>query len=227
MNWLAIDINDMPQTVQKPSYYTYFRAKTIEHFLKKHLTATSKTEQDAAAKGKNAKDANAQYDIKVSQQGFNAVLEQLKDITNVAEGGLKTNTDSTKNIESDWPLVSLTGQLESGNIAAIQEENNYINLPPVLTNITGEAVDLGIIYPAEYGSPNFITRGWYWCATVNTAKAGKYRYTMHITLFDLDVKDDQISWKPVQMTLDSHILISKDAMRNGFTGAGDSYLPIY
>ncbi|MEM6719427.1 MAG: hypothetical protein AAF611_08945 [Bacteroidota bacterium] len=224
MNWLAIDINDMPQTVQKPSYYTYFRAKTIENFLKKHLTNVSRSEQGDT----NTNDTDdRQLDIKVSQQGFNSILEQLQDITNVAEGGLKTNTDSTKNIESDWPLVSLTGQLESGDIKVIQEENNYINLPPVITNITGEAVDLGIIYPAEYGSPNFITRGWYWCATVNTAKAGKYRYTMHITLFDLVIKDDQISWKPVQLTLDSHILISKDAMRNGFTGAGDSYLPIY
>lgn len=219
MNWLAIDINDMPRTVQKPSYYTYFKTKAIETFLKKHLLNTRKSNP------KNKGD-NSNYEIEMTSDGFETMFDKLKDIANVAQGGLKTNTGSNKNIETVWPLVSVTGEIEGQNVNNFKDDD-YINLPPIVTNITGEAVDLGIIYPAQYGSPNFITEGWYWCATVNTAKAGKYRYTAHITLFDLVTKDDKISWKPVQMTLDSHILISRDPMRNGFTGAGDSYLPIY
>ncbi|WP_298510378.1 hypothetical protein [uncultured Kordia sp.] len=219
MNWLAIDINDMPRTVQKPSYYTYFKTKAIESFLKNHLL-------DVREKKNDKKDEKTNYEIEMTSDGFNTMFDKLQDIANVAQGGLKTNTDSTKNIETVWPLVSVTGEIEGQNTTDIKEDD-YINLPPIVTNITGEAVDLGIIYPAQYGSPNFITEGWYWCATVNTAKAGKYRYTAHITLFDLVTKEGKISWKPVQMTFDSHILISRDPMRNGFTGAGDSYLPIY
>lgn len=237
MNWLAIDINDMPRTVQKPSYYTYFKAKAIEHFLKKHVKRASKiekleklsknTQSDTNATSDNENKEKPDIDIQISNEGFQTILSKIKEITNVAEGGLKTNTDPSKNIESKWPLVSLTGAIENKDIGKDVEYNDYINLPPIVTNITGEAVDLGIIFPGQYGSPNFITEGWYWCATVNTAKAGKYRYTAHVTLFELVTKDDKISWKPVQMTFDSHILISRDPMRNGFTGAGDSFLPIY
>lgn len=223
INWLALDINDMPRTVQKPSYYTYFKTKAIEHFLKKHLLVTN--DKNSVSKNKDSDAEN--LSIQMTADGFDSMFQELEDIANVAEGGLKTNTDSTKNIEAKWPLVSLTGAIENKKIATAVVDNDYINLPPIVTNITGEAVDLGIIFPGQYGSPNFITEGWYWCATVNTAKAGKYRYTAHVTLFELVTKDDKISWKPVQMTFDSHVLISRDPMRNGFTGAGDSYLPIY
>jgi hypothetical protein len=97
---------------------------------------------------------------------------------------------------------------------------------PVLTDITGEAVDSKIIYPAAYGSPDLVTDGWYWSASVDTSRPGTYAYSMEIELHELVESDGEWHWVPVRLTYESAIRISSDPRRNGFTKAGLGLLPI-
>jgi hypothetical protein len=101
-----------------------------------------------------------------------------------------------------------------------------VNYPaPVIVDITGEAVDQKIIYPAEYGSPDLVTDGWYWSASVDVSRPGTYAYTMEIHLHELIWSDGWV-WEPVPMCFDSRIRITNEPKRNGFTGAGAGMLPI-
>ncbi|CAM1364052.1 hypothetical protein [Tenacibaculum xiamenense] len=208
MNWLAIDINDLPRSVQRSAHT---KSKTIESVLSKLPLLDSKN-----LKGGKAKEAQD---------------DQLVDLTNhlkkstMGTTGLHISTDAKTGLQTEWPLINTKGELVE-KVAGNKDEIVYH--PPIITNITGEAVDLGIMFPAQYGSPNFSTEGWYWCATVNTAHEGQFSYTVHVSLFDLieETKNTPAYWKPVNMSFDASILISRDPMKNGFTGAGDSYLPI-
>jgi hypothetical protein len=98
---------------------------------------------------------------------------------------------------------------------------------PVITDITGTAVDEKIIYPAEYGSPDMVSDGWYWSATVDTSRPGTYAYTMHIQLHDLAERNGEQVWEPVDFVVGSHLRISTEAKRNAFTQAGTGLLPIH
>ncbi|HST83045.1 MAG TPA: hypothetical protein VLL08_15025 [Kineosporiaceae bacterium] len=97
---------------------------------------------------------------------------------------------------------------------------------PVLVDITGEAVDLKIIYPALYGSPDRSTEGWYWSATVDTSRPGTYAYTMTVELRELMHIDGGWHWMPHRMTFDAAIRITSKPCLNGFTGAGIGVLPL-
>jgi hypothetical protein len=207
MNWLALDINDLPRTVQKTSHY---KNKSTENLLKKFLSS----------KGKKV--SNSTKNAATNLQEIETYLKEIENRTR----RLSVNPESDVKIKSDWPLMNTKGQLIENSE---YDEAKIINLPPIVTNITGEAVDKKIIFPGQYGSPMFSSNGWYWCASINTATAGKYKYKVHVTLFEhiRTTRDEPAYWKPVEMTFDSNILISRDAMKNGFTGAGDPYLPIY
>ncbi|GGH67272.1 hypothetical protein HNQ91_001690 [Filimonas zeae] len=104
---------------------------------------------------------------------------------------------------------------------------SYISyLTPQITNITGEAVDKGVIYPAQYGTPAPIKGGWYWCASVNTYMTGVYSYTLHITLYQPERHGNEVIWKPVYFTQDASIKVTSGTMRNGFTNGGLGLLPV-
>lgn len=199
MNWLAIDINDLPRTVQKTSHH---KNKSTEQLLKNLVSS-------------------------IGEKGFSTTIKGAKHLQEIEDKtkGLYVNLKSNVKIKSEGKLINT-----KGNLIEKLEDNidDVMNLPPIVTGITGEAVDLGIIFPAQYGSPNFSANGWYWCATVNTATAGEFNYTVHVTLFEIVLgKGDEPSyWEPVEMTFDSSILISRDAMKNGFTGGADYFLPI-
>jgi hypothetical protein len=221
INWLAVDINAMPRTVQKPSYYSYSNIEAIQNFILNEVLNVDKPEGDGA-------ELDKPVTIEMTQAGYKKLINKLKEVAQSMQGKFLKPSKPGENIDAVMPLETLTGNTDDKTEAQLIQENNYINLPPIITNITGEAVDLGIIFPAQYGSPNFNTRGWYWCATVSTAKAGKYSYTVHVVLFEAVLNNKgEVTWKPVRMSFESHILISKDPMKNGFTGAGQSYLPIY
>lgn len=100
------------------------------------------------------------------------------------------------------------------------------NRTPVITDIVGEAVDQNIMYPALYGSPDLVTDGWYWSASVDTSRPGTYSYTMEIELHELIQKGDELVWESVDMTYESRIRIITEPKRNGFTKAGIGMLPI-
>ncbi|WP_175412049.1 hypothetical protein [Streptomyces sp. TRM64462] len=97
---------------------------------------------------------------------------------------------------------------------------------PVITDITGEAVDEKIIYPAQYGSPDLVTDGWYWSASIDTSRPGTYACTMHVQLHDLVQRRGQWTWEPVDLTCESRLRITTEPRRNAFTKAGTGYLPI-
>ncbi|RXK85974.1 hypothetical protein [Filimonas effusa] len=122
------------------------------------------------------------------------------------------------------PVLLKFSSDENGNEAVDISSLSY--LAPQIYNITGEAVDKGVIYPAQYGSPAPIKGGWYWCASVNTYMIGTYSYTMHITLYKPEVNGTNVVWTPVNFTYDARIKVTSDVMRNGFTGAGLGMLPI-
>ena len=117
------------------------------------------------------------------------------------------------------------GLVVTGNV--VTGEGQAYNHPnPVITDITGQAVDEKVMYPAQYGSPVMVSDGWYWAASVDTARPGTYRYTMHIQLHELVWRNDEPSWEPVDFTCDSAIKVISDPKRNAFTGAGLGALPM-
>jgi hypothetical protein len=97
---------------------------------------------------------------------------------------------------------------------------------PILVDITGEAVDKGIMYPALYGSPDRSTEGWYWSATVDTSRPGTYSYVMTVELRELVRSGDLWRWEPHRMTLDAAIRITSQPRLNGITGQGLGLLPL-
>jgi hypothetical protein len=101
------------------------------------------------------------------------------------------------------------------------------NFPaPVITDITGQAVDEKIIYPAEYGSPDMVSDGWYWSATVDTSRPGTYGYTIGIQLHELAQRDGEYLWEPVNLSCETSIKVTTEPMRNAFTKRGVGLLPI-
>ena len=97
---------------------------------------------------------------------------------------------------------------------------------PVLVDVTGDAVDQKILYPALYGSPDRATEGWYWSATVDTSRPGTYTYTMTVELRELVHGEDGWRWDPHRMTIDASIRITSTPCCNGFTGQGIGILPL-
>jgi hypothetical protein len=141
---------------------------------------------------------------------------------NVALMDVRGNFLSADNVA---PLL-----LQAGS--SVQQEEQPVRLEdlsylaPQIYNITGEAVDKGVIYPAQYGSPSPVKGGWYWCASVNTAITGIYTYTLHITLYKPEITPEGVVWLPVDFTYDARINVTSGAMQNGFTNAGVGFLPI-
>lgn len=120
-------------------------------------------------------------------------------------------------------LLDLRGEVVT---RADSKADDIHQLPPIITDITGEAVDEGILYPAQYGTPVPINAGWYWSATASTNRPGVYSYTMHIKVYKLIFAEGQPIWQDKDMTYDSQIRVRSRQMVNGFTGGGIGPLPI-
>ncbi|MDX6741292.1 hypothetical protein [Actinocorallia sp. A-T 12471] len=114
----------------------------------------------------------------------------------------------------------------TGHVAGSDAADTYNYPTPVITDITGPAVEQKIMYPAQYGSPDMIYDGWYWAATVDTSRPGIYSYTMHIQLHELVEREDGLVWQPVDLTCTSALEVMTDPKRNAFTGAGLGVLPL-
>lgn len=99
-------------------------------------------------------------------------------------------------------------------------------LTPQINAITGEAVDKGVIFPAQYGTPISVKDGWYWSATADTNKTGIFAYTMHITLYKPVFFEKETTWEPIDMTYESHIKVANVPKNNAFTNGAMGELPI-
>ncbi|MEU6994009.1 hypothetical protein ABZ953_25570 [Streptomyces sp. NPDC046465] len=145
-----------------------------------------------------------------------AELNQIRKAT----GTRVKTTRRTRGRLSGQKVLDVTGQVITDTSAA------YSYPGPVITDIYGEAVDEKIMYPAEYGSPDLVTDGWYWSATVDTSRPGTYAYTMRMQLHKLVQESGEALWEPVNLTCRSKLVITSEPKRNGFTGAGLGWLPI-
>ncbi|GHH86974.1 hypothetical protein GCM10018793_60930 [Streptomyces sulfonofaciens] len=118
-------------------------------------------------------------------------------------------------------VLDVTGKVVSDHGQGL---HNYP--APVITDVFGEAVDEKIIYPAAYGSPDLVTDGWYWSATVDTSRPGTYTYKMRIQLHELVQRAGDWTWEPVNLVCESRLQVVSQPRRNAFTQAGLSYLPL-
>ncbi len=170
--------------------------------------------------------------LKDGESRFSDIASMLKEMKEISQNaGMKTKVRSKhskgrkRNIgAAGQKIMDVTGQLINFTDDSSIPEINSLN--PIITNITGEAVDKGIIYPAAYGSPDMVTDGWYWAASVDTSRPGIYAYTMHVQLYKLVVENGEWTWVPVDMTCDAYIKVSNAPKVNGFTGHGSGLLPI-
>ena len=100
------------------------------------------------------------------------------------------------------------------------------NIPPAIYRISGPAVDHQVIYPAQYGSPDLISDGWYWSASVDTSKIGVHAYNIHLLLHRPVGEGDDLVWTPEEFVFESKLRITANAQINGFTGAAPWQLPL-
>ncbi len=135
-------------------------------------------------------------------------------------GSLASLRGNSRSLTSS-KLIDVTGRIISG------DATHAYNYPtPVITGITGAAVDEKIIYPAQYGSPDMVSYGWYWSATADTSRPGTHAYTMSIQLHELVHRDGAPVWEPVNLTCESTIRVTAEPKRNAFTGTGLGLLPM-
>lgn len=96
-----------------------------------------------------------------NKQDFLPDLDKI--VRNVGEfDQMKDNDGNIKELEIkalDMFGKSFDNEEDIGNLSF---------LPPQISDITGEAVDKGVIFPAQYGTPVTLKDGWYWSATVDT-----------------------------------------------------------
>ncbi len=201
LNWLPYSLDAIPPTVPKSFHADRSRAAD-----QATLEALAQLVRDAG------------------KPDTNLVAELNRIHRNL---GTKTKVKSTYRsgeLRSGHKVLDITGEIVSldaeGNVPALSQH------APLITDITGEAVDKQIIFPAQYGSPDLVTDGWYWSASVDTSRPGTYSYTMEIHLRELTWGDGEWIWKSVRMTHDSQIKIITEPKRNGFTQAGLGTLPI-
>jgi hypothetical protein len=128
-------------------------------------------------------------------------------------------------ITGDTPIDGFP-KLFDGQAMSFREVVMGGHISPVLVDITGQAVDDAVIFPAQYGSPDMRTDGWYWSATVDTNKVGRHQCDLHIQLFRPRIEDSTIVWDPEVHVLTMDLVVGQITQVNGFTGAGIGYLPI-
>ncbi|WP_413756093.1 hypothetical protein [Streptomyces sp. MMBL 11-3] len=176
------------------------------------------------------------YESDRSLQSDTEALAELDALTAKPDGGDSTadlaqirqavgirlsTTRSTTGRLSGQKIIGLTGE-----VVADPSQGAYSYPAPVITDIYGQAVDEKIMYPAEYGSPDLVTDGWYWSATVDSSRPGTYSYSMRIQLHRLVQRGSEMLWEPVNMTCESALRVTTEPKFNGFTGAGLGLLPI-
>ena len=122
----------------------------------------------------------------------------------------------------------------NGNVLSYSNHDDLSNVlkdltdqTPQITDITGDAIDKGVIFPAQYGTPTQIKDGWYWSASTDSSKIGEHSYTLHITLHKPTIiSETEVVWEPMYFTHEAFIKVKTDPMVNGFTNAECADLPI-
>lgn len=196
LNWLPYSLGSIPPTV--PRGYEADRARQSDS------EALAELDDLTAKPGALSADPAA----------------DLRKIRQTVGTRVKT-TRRTRGRLSGQKVLDVTGEVVSDATAGA-----YSYPGPVITDIYGQAVDEKIMYPAEYGSPDLVTDGWYWSATVDSSRPGTYAYSMRIQLHKLVQRGGETLWEPVNMVCESKLKVTTQPKVNGFTGAGLGLLPI-
>ncbi|KAF0814288.1 hypothetical protein IGB42_01189 [Andreprevotia sp. IGB-42] len=197
LNWLPYGIGDLPHSLPQSFFLSPAAKKTI------NATLVHPASDPQAPAGSAAADEAATATASVAT-------------ARVAADEPSPHARGAQHIPRlEAKRMDITGAL-LGKSKAKGNTALYTYPMPLVTNITGEAVDKYVIFPAQYGSPDLFSKGLYWSATVDTNKVGTYAYTLHITLFNPYEKDGEVAWEPVALTFDSYINVTNEATRNGF-----------
>ena len=202
LNWLVTGLSSLPVTL--PRNYLYDRSRDSERAALEAVRRHSGTPKGKAG-------AAGGIDALTEAAGALGVHARFEN----EHGQLQRHR---------LQLLDLRGEVVP---TADPEADDIHQLPPIITDITGEAVDEGILYPAQYGTPVPINAGWYWSATASTSRPGVYSYTMHIKVYKLIFAGGKPIWQDKDMTYESQIRVRTRPMVNGFTGGGIGLLPIY
>jgi hypothetical protein len=215
LNWLPYGVGSLPATLPKSFLADKARNSDLNAIEKIHQLVDT------------IKPAETQ---KTTTTEITHIIKELRNIKSNIGHETKVISHFRNDLKRLGPvgqkIMDVTGKLI---INATQSDIPEISsLNPIITDITGEAVDKNIIYPAAYGSPDMITDGWYWAASVDTSRPGTYEYTLHVQLYRLskDKDKDEWVWVPVNMTCKAYIKVSNLPKVNGFTGGGVCALPI-
>ncbi|OON71946.1 hypothetical protein [Streptomyces tsukubensis] len=176
------------------------------------------------------------YESVRARQSDRRALEELDVLTAKADPlSPAADLDQIRKVVGTWvrPTWRAGGRLADREVLDVTGEvvTDFTSGPhsypaPMITDIYGEAVDEHIMFPAEYGSPDLVTDGWYWSATVDSGRPGTYSYSMRIQLHRLVQRGSEVFWEPVNMTCQSAIRVTTEPKFNGFTGADVDSLPI-
>lgn len=213
LNWASLGVGSLPPTLPKTFLIDKSRNTDLQAF------------EDFKALVNRIESARSNQFANVG-----SVLEELKKISD--NTGVNTEVqsafrDAPRNTSTPGPkILDITGEVISASDTDEDKIPAIPSLNPLITGVSGEAVEKNIIYPGAYGSPDLVTDGWYWSATIDTSKPGIYAYTLDIEMYKLANTDGQWTWIPVHMMCDAYLKISNDPKKNGFTNAGLGYLPI-
>lgn len=201
LNWVPYSLGSIPPTV--PRNFHVDRARSLEREALDELV-------DLAGRADT------------SEEELRTELTRLRSKLGTRVRVKATSRSST--LATGEKLMDVTGALvvKEGD----EDATGINNRAPIITDVSGEAVDKNVIYPALYGSPDMISDGWYWSASIDTTRPGTYGYTMHVQLYEFIYRAGTWVWQPVHMAVDSKIRITNRPKRNGFTRSGLGFLPI-
>jgi hypothetical protein len=100
------------------------------------------------------------------------------------------------------------------------------DLSPRIVNISGPAVDQSVIYPAEYGGPDYNAQYAYWAATVDVSKTGTYDYFIHSLIFRPKQASGQKVFAGERYIYKAQVCVQSGVLVNGFTYGTPSVLPL-
>lgn len=194
LNWLITGIGNLPNTL--PRYYNKTRSKNIDQYRLKEIQ---------------------NFHLNKNETNSKTALLENRIIQNIGNSD-QLQIAPSKSIDLGIKSLNVFGDAFDKS----QDISSLSFLPPQVSNITGEAVDKGVLLPAQYGTPIPIKDGWYWSATVDTSKTGIHDYTLHLTLYNMV----EGIWVPVEMTHQAQIRVTNQPQRNGFTNAGIGLLTL-
>ena len=197
LNWVSYDIAGLPPTVPRSFFRQDYEKAQLRHLVTQMRQAKKPEEMTQLV------DRQAQPDT------FRTTIAP--------------QDDESQGYTLDIPPLGPTGALLTSAEAIMA--SSYI--PPLITAISGPAVEEGVIFPAQYGSPDLVDEGWYWSASVDTSKVGQHSYHLHILIYRPVQRDDgQVVWQPVPFVAEAHLNISTAPQTNGFTGCAPGVLPL-